>query len=126
MIYSFALDIILNFLTTYTDEKTSMIVTSPRRIAWKYLRGFFFIDLIATIPFGYILTSSSFAVSNKLGKLGRLPKLVKFVRAGKSLQSIDRFIASLNHSQYCSLQLACSNYYGSIGYTISLSSSRYS
>ncbi|KAL7449679.1 hypothetical protein ACHAWC_001720, partial [Mediolabrus comicus] len=82
----FALDIILNFLTTYTDEKTSMIVTSPRRIAWKYLRGFFFIDLIATVPFGYILTSSSFAVSNKLGKLGRLPKLVKFVRAARLLK----------------------------------------
>ena len=63
-----------------------MIVTSPKQIALHYLRGYFFIDLIATIPFGYILTSSSFAVTNKVGKLGRLPKLVKFVRAARMLK----------------------------------------
>lgn len=80
----FAVDIILNFVTSYTSE--SSLVTSPRRIALHYLRGYFFVDLIATIPFGYILTSSSFAVANKLGKLGKLPKLVKFVRAARLLK----------------------------------------
>ena len=82
----FVVDIVFNFFTTYTDAKTSMIVASPKQIALHYLRGYFFIDLIATIPFGYILTSSSFAVTNKVGKLGRLPKLVKFVRAARMLK----------------------------------------
>ena len=82
----FMVDILLNFFTSYYFDKTASTITSPRRIAWHYLRGYFFIDLIATIPFGYILTSSSFAVANKLGKLGRLPKLVKFVRAARLLK----------------------------------------
>ncbi len=82
----FALDIVLNFLTAYTDRTTDVIVTSPKLIAMRYLRGFFLIDLLATIPFGYILTQSPIAIANKLGKLGRLPKLVRFARAARLLK----------------------------------------
>ena len=80
----FLVDICLNFITSYRCGDS--LVTRPRKIALHYLRGYFFIDLIATIPFGYILTSSSLSVANKLGKLGRLPKLVKFVRAARLLK----------------------------------------
>jgi len=80
----FLVDIVLNFVTTY--RKQDILITNPRQIALHYLRGYFFIDLIATIPFGYILTSSSLSVANKLGKLGRLPKLIKFVRAARLLK----------------------------------------
>ena len=82
----FLFDIILNFITTYRDRSSDTLVTNPKQIVLHYLRGYFFIDLIATIPFGYILTSTSFAVANKLGKLGRLPKLIKFVRAARLLK----------------------------------------
>mmetsp|Transcript_17614 Transcript_17614/g.27611 ORF Transcript_17614/g.27611 Transcript_17614/m.27611 type:complete len:612 (-) Transcript_17614:717-2552(-) len=80
----FLVDIVLNFVTTY--RKQDVLITNPKQIVLHYLRGYFFIDLIATIPFGYILTSSSFSVANKLGKLGRLPKLIKFVRAARLLK----------------------------------------
>ncbi|KAL7490438.1 hypothetical protein ACHAWT_000029, partial [Skeletonema menzelii] len=82
----FLIDICLNFVTTYRDRSQDILIANPKQIALHYLRGYFFIDLIATIPFGYILTSSSFAVANKLGKLSRLPKLIKFVRAARLLK----------------------------------------
>ncbi|KAL9191234.1 hypothetical protein ACHAXT_000940 [Thalassiosira profunda] len=82
----FALDILFNFFTAYTDPETSVIVSSPKAIALRYLKGFFFVDLIATIPFGYILTQSPIAIAGKLGKLGRLPKLVRFARAARLLK----------------------------------------
>lgn len=82
----FALDIIFNFFTAYVDPETSTIVTQPKLIAKKYLKGFFLVDLLATIPFGYILTYSPVAIVNKFGKLGRLPKLIKFARATRFLK----------------------------------------
>jgi hypothetical protein len=75
----FAMDILLNFFTAYTDPSTSLMVTTPKLIAKKYIKSYFFVDLIATLPLGYILTHSS-STAIKIGKLGRLPKLVKFVR----------------------------------------------
>ena len=74
----FATDIILNFLTAYSVD--GILVTRPKLIALRYLKGFFLNDLIATIPFGYIMTQSPIAISSKLGKLGRLPKMIKFAR----------------------------------------------
>lgn len=82
----FALDIILNFFTAYIDQESSLLITHPRLIARRYLKGFFLIDLIATIPFGYILTESPIAISTKIGKIGRLPRLIKFARAARLLK----------------------------------------
>lgn len=83
----FALDIIFNFFTAYQD-KNGFLVTDPKKIALKYVKGFFFIDLIATIPFGIILTHSSFSpqLFSKLGKLGRIPKLIRFAKAARLLK----------------------------------------
>ena len=82
----FALDIVLNFFTAYIDHESSLLITHPRLIARRYLRGFFFVDMIATIPFGYILTESPIAIGTKIGKIGRLPRLIKFARAARLLK----------------------------------------
>jgi hypothetical protein len=81
----FAMDIILNFFTAYSDENGTL-VTHPKMIAWKYIKGFFAIDLVATIPFGYLLDQSPMAIAAIIGKLGRLPKMIKFVRAARLLK----------------------------------------
>ena len=81
----FAMDIILNFFTAYSDENGAL-VTHPKKIAWKYIKGFFAIDLVATIPFGYLLDQSPMAIAAIIGKLGRLPKMIKFVRAARLLK----------------------------------------
>lgn len=52
-----------------------------------HLEGYFFFDLIATIPFSYILSSTSGSlIANKLGKLGRLPRMVRFLKAVRLLK----------------------------------------
>ena len=75
---SFGVDIILNFLTGYIDSKTKRLVTKPKLIAIRYLKGFFIIDVVATVPFGYVINNPSLQITF-LGKLGKLPKMIKIL-----------------------------------------------
>eukprot|EP00804_Cyclotella_cryptica_P024772 CCRYP_001743-RA/>CCRYP_001743-RA protein AED:0.39 eAED:0.37 QI:0/0.5/0/1/1/1/5/0/703 len=91
---------IFETIVAYTNPSTSLVVSSPKLIALNYIKTYFFIDLMATIPLGYILTHSPLAIASKLGKLGRLPKLVKFVRAARLLKllrvyKLQKFILKL-------------------------------
>ena len=47
----FVFDIVINFRTTYIDKKSGRIVTQQRQIAMHYIKGWFFIDLLAALPF---------------------------------------------------------------------------
>lgn len=80
----YGLDIIFNFITAYTEKE--LLITNPRKIATRYLKGFFLVDLIATIPFGTILQASPLAIGSKMGKLGRLPKMIRFAKAARLLK----------------------------------------
>lgn len=46
---TFAIDILLNFRMAYA--KNRVMVTTPALIASNYLRGWFTIDLLSTVPF---------------------------------------------------------------------------
>jgi Ion transport protein len=50
----FIFDIILNFRTTISDFITGEEVLNKKKIARKYIRGRFFIDLAAAVPFELI------------------------------------------------------------------------
>ena len=62
--FLFFIDILINFRTTYIDIKSGEEVTKvlsysssqmqPLKIAKKYLRGRFWVDVLATIPFDII------------------------------------------------------------------------
>jgi len=49
----FILDIILRFRTGYIDNNKRLI-TNPDKIRRRYLRGSFFIDLIISLPYGFL------------------------------------------------------------------------
>ncbi|OON23838.1 Ion channel [Opisthorchis viverrini] len=49
----FLVDILINFRTTYVN-KNDEVVSHPRRIATHYLKGWFFVDLVAAIPFDLV------------------------------------------------------------------------
>ena len=49
----FFCDIIVNFRTTYIG-KTDAVVTDPKKIALRYLRTYFIVDLVAAIPWDLI------------------------------------------------------------------------
>lgn len=50
----FFIDLIVYFRTTFIHEKTGNEIIEPSAIAWTYIKGRFWVDLLATIPFDTI------------------------------------------------------------------------
>ena len=51
----FFIDIILGFRVTYRDKNTNKEIINQKSIARNYLKGEFWLDLISTIPFDYLV-----------------------------------------------------------------------
>jgi len=66
-------DMIFNFLEEYLDEETYTYVTDLKKIAVRYIKGKFIYDLIAWLPF-------QFMINIQLNKLLRLLKLLRLPR----------------------------------------------
>ena len=49
--FLFAVDILVNFRTGFIDPKTDVLVIIPAKISKNYIKGRFWIDLFASIPF---------------------------------------------------------------------------
>lgn len=48
---SFMLDIYLNFRTGFIDsDPADFLVTDPRKVATRYIQGFFLVDFFSTVP----------------------------------------------------------------------------
>lgn len=62
----FLLDIVLNFATTFVS-KSGQVVYHTRAIAINYLRGWFFLDLVAAIPFDVILAVHNRDMNGTIG-----------------------------------------------------------
>ena len=61
-IFNLSSDILLNFRTTYVNPKGE-VVSSSREIAVNYLRSWFFLDLVAALPFDVLQAFSDLMVS---------------------------------------------------------------
>jgi len=57
--FIFITDILLNFRTTYINPKTGRLVAKPKKIAKNYLKHWFALDLIATMPFDILYFSKN-------------------------------------------------------------------
>lgn len=57
---SFFADIILNFRTTYVSRKGE-VVSNSKSIAVNYLKGWFFVDLVAALPFDFLYASDVYS-----------------------------------------------------------------
>ena len=81
------IDIILNFRTTFINEKTGLEVKSGKLIAKKYIKHWrFYIDIVSVIPFEllYDLIASDTGSSTKSQfKIFDLMKLVRLLRLGR-------------------------------------------
>ena len=78
----FYLDFILSFFTGYRENDDSEIITDYKKIAMRYLVGWFPIDLISIFPFQHISFGSgseSSVQATKLVRLARLPRLFKLM-----------------------------------------------
>jgi hypothetical protein len=82
----FAFDILMNFRTAYVDSHTDELITDPVKIAKNYLKGRFWIDLCASIPFNDIVgwfERGDGKSSKKQLKLIGLIKLTRLLRLGR-------------------------------------------
>ncbi|XP_069808179.1 voltage-gated delayed rectifier potassium channel KCNH4 [Dendropsophus ebraccatus] len=89
----FILDIILNFRTTYVSH-SGQVVYEPRSICIHYLATWFFVDLIAALPFDLL-----YAFNVTVTSLVHLLKTVRLLRLLRLLQKLDRY------SQYSAMVL---------------------
>ncbi|CAM9556910.1 unnamed protein product, partial [Choristocarpus tenellus] len=84
---AFFLDIVTNFRTAIIDENGEPVVRS-KEICRKYLKGWFFIDFLSTVPIDTLAKSegdpdSAVFRSTKLLRIMRLVRLLKLVRLFK-------------------------------------------
>ncbi|XP_069607902.1 voltage-gated delayed rectifier potassium channel KCNH4 [Ranitomeya imitator] len=89
----FILDIILNFRTTYVSH-SGQVVYEPRSICIHYLATWFFVDLIAALPFDLL-----YAFNVTVTSLVHLLKTIRLLRLLRLLQKLDRY------SQYSAMVL---------------------
>lgn len=54
----FLIDLILTFFTSVNDEKKVYEITDKKLIAKKYLKGWFWVDLISILPFDIMLRNN--------------------------------------------------------------------
>ncbi|XP_048847926.1 potassium voltage-gated channel subfamily H member 4-like [Brienomyrus brachyistius] len=89
----FILDIVLNFRTSYVSQ-SGQVVYDPRSICIHYAATWFFVDLIAALPFDLL-----YAFNITVTSLVHLLKTVRLLRLLRLLQKLDRY------SQYSAVVL---------------------
>ncbi|XP_048870758.1 potassium voltage-gated channel subfamily H member 4-like isoform X2 [Brienomyrus brachyistius] len=89
----FILDIVLNFRTTYVSQ-SGQVVYDARSICIHYAATWFFVDLIAALPFDLL-----YAFNITVTSLVHLLKTVRLLRLLRLLQKLDRY------SQYSAMVL---------------------
>uniref|UniRef100_A0A670XZQ2 Potassium voltage-gated channel subfamily H member 4 n=1 Tax=Pseudonaja textilis TaxID=8673 RepID=A0A670XZQ2_PSETE len=89
----FIVDIVLNFRTTYVSE-SGQVVYNTRSICLHYVATWFFVDLIAALPFDLL-----YAFNVPVTYLVHLLKTVRLLRLLRLLQKLDRY------SQYSAMVL---------------------
>jgi len=93
--FVFAFDIILNFQTGYVagplEKDHGQVVTTRWRIAKYYLRSWFFIDLVSTMPWTIVMrmavdTTGSDVGTTRVAKITKVMKLARFMRLARMLK----------------------------------------
>ncbi len=89
----FSIDILINFMTAFEERKSIVdkkLITDHGTIARKYLKGWFWIDFFATIPFDLLLSEISVLALGRLGRMLRLFRLARLFRLIRIVQTMQR------------------------------------
>ena len=81
----FATDMVIMFRTAYLHRRK--LVEDPKLIAKRYLKGWFFADLLATFPF-FLLAGSGFLVLARIGRFARMVRLLKLFSGARSINQL--------------------------------------
>jgi potassium channel len=77
--FLFLFDVFLNFNSGYLKLRDQLIVMNRKRIAWKYARTWFLVDLAAALPYDLIAGQNG-VTAYRLPRLLRVLRIFKLVR----------------------------------------------
>ncbi|EQC37778.1 hypothetical protein, variant [Saprolegnia diclina VS20] len=81
----YGVDILIRFRTAYVDPKTGDVVAEPKRIATRYLRGWFGFDLCTTLPWDTIFNQLD-ATQSRATQYPRILRVFRLTRIAKVLR----------------------------------------
>ncbi|XP_034031361.1 potassium/sodium hyperpolarization-activated cyclic nucleotide-gated channel 4-like [Thalassophryne amazonica] len=76
----FLVDLVLNFRTGIVKNDNTEIILDPQRIKIKYLRGWFLVDFISSIPVDYIFLIVETRIKSDVYKTARALRIVRFTK----------------------------------------------
>ncbi|XP_078097403.1 potassium/sodium hyperpolarization-activated cyclic nucleotide-gated channel 1-like [Mustelus asterias] len=76
----FLVDLIVNFRTGIVVEDNAEIILDPNVIKWKYLKSWFIIDFISSIPVDYIFLIIEKGFDSDVYKTARALRIVRFTK----------------------------------------------
>ncbi|XP_050992303.1 potassium/sodium hyperpolarization-activated cyclic nucleotide-gated channel 2 [Labeo rohita] len=76
----FLMDLVLNFRTGIIIEDNSDIILDPKTIKKKYLRTWFIVDFVSSIPVDYIFLIVEKGIDSEVYKTARALRIVRFTK----------------------------------------------
>ncbi|XP_064192107.1 potassium/sodium hyperpolarization-activated cyclic nucleotide-gated channel 2 [Anguilla rostrata] len=76
----FLVDLVLNFRTGIVKEDNTEIILDPQQIKIKYLRSWFVVDFISSIPVDYIFLIVETRIDSDFYKTARALRIVRFTK----------------------------------------------
>nr|O70507.2 RecName: Full=Potassium/sodium hyperpolarization-activated cyclic nucleotide-gated channel 4; AltName: Full=Brain cyclic nucleotide-gated channel 3; Short=BCNG-3 [Mus musculus] len=76
----FLIDLVLNFRTGIVVEDNTEIILDPQRIKMKYLKSWFVVDFISSIPVEYIFLIVETRIDSEVYKTARAVRIVRFTK----------------------------------------------
>lgn len=76
----FLMDLVLNFRTGIIIEDNSDIILDPKTIKKKYLKTWFIVDFISSIPVDYIFLIVEKGIDSEVYKTARALRIVRFTK----------------------------------------------
>ena len=89
--FCFIFDIIVNFRSCYIDSRNDELIEEPKKIASNYLKGRFWVDLVASCNFDLIfLILAPDMGENAFTSLFGMLKLVRLLRLGRMVTYLSK------------------------------------
>ena len=76
----FLVDLVLNFRTGIVFEDNTEIILDPRKIKMKYLKTWFVVDFVSSIPVDYIFLIVEKGIDSEVYKTARALRIVRFTK----------------------------------------------
>lgn len=106
----FLMDLVLNFRTGIIIEDNSDIILDPKTIKTKYLKTWFIVDFISSIPVDYIFLIVEKGIDSEVYKTARALRIVRFTKILSLLRLLRlsrliRYIHQWEEVSACTLTL---------------------